>query len=93
MVKNLLTEISLLKKLLSAISIHCDCRSAVDKCPQENANVKMNWYLKVRDKSLRYKMKIHVIALDFIRSEKNLADHLTKNLSRTMVLNRRGGWD
>ena len=31
-------------------------------------------------------MKIHVIDLNFVRSEKNLADHLTKNLSMTVVL-------
>ena len=31
-------------------------------------------------------MKNHVIALDFVRSEKNLADYLTKSLFRTVVL-------
>ena len=84
--KDLLTEIPLMQKPLPAISIHCDCRSAIDKCHQENANVKMNRHLKVRHKSLRYKMKNHIIALDFVRSEKNLADHLTKGLSRAVVL-------
>ena len=59
---------------------------AIDKCHQENVNVKMNRYLKVRHKSLRYKIKNHVIALDFKRSEKNLADHLIKDLSKAVVL-------
>jgi len=40
--KDLLTEIPLLEKLLPVMSIHCVCRSAIDKCHQENANVKMN---------------------------------------------------
>ena len=40
--KDLLTKILLLEKSLPAIFIHCDCRSAIDKCHQENANVKMN---------------------------------------------------
>jgi len=31
-------------------------------------------------------MKNHVIALDFMRSEKNLIDHLTKGLSKIVVL-------
>jgi hypothetical protein len=84
--KDLLNEIPFVEKPLPAISIHCDCRSAIDKCHQENVNVKMNRHLKVRHKSLRYKMKNHVIALDFVRSEKNLADHLTKGLSRAVVL-------
>jgi len=84
--KDLLTEISLLEKSLPAIFIHCDYRSANDKSHQENANVKINRHLKVRHKSLRYKMKNHVIALDFVRSEENLANHLTISLSRTVVL-------
>ena len=51
-----------------------------------NANLKMIRHLKVQYKSLRYKMKNHVIALDFVRSEKNLADHLAKGLSKAVIL-------
>jgi len=47
MVKNLLTEIPLLEKSLTTISIHCDYRSAIDKYHQEIANMKMNRYMKV----------------------------------------------
>jgi len=42
MAKDLLNDISLLEKLLPPISFHCDCRLAIDKYHQENANVKMN---------------------------------------------------
>jgi len=45
--KDLLTEILLLEKLLPAIFIHYACRSAIDKYLQENANVKMNQHLKM----------------------------------------------
>jgi len=69
-----------MKKPLLDTSIYFDCRSATDKCHRENANVK-NRHLKVRHKSLRYKMKNHMIALDYVRSEKNLADHLIKGPS------------
>jgi len=31
-------------------------------------------------------MKNHIITLDFVRSKKNFADHLTKGLSKTVVL-------
>ena len=51
--KDLLTEISLLEKSLPVISIHCDCRSAINKYHQKNANMKMNRHLKMRHKSLR----------------------------------------
>jgi len=84
--KDLLIEISLLERSLPNISIHCDYWSAIDKCHQENANMKMNQYLKVRHKSLRCKMKNHVIVLDFVRFEKNLTDYLTKGLSGIVVL-------
>jgi len=39
-IKNMLTEILLLEKSLPAISIHSDCRSVIEKCHQENENVK-----------------------------------------------------
>jgi hypothetical protein len=84
--RDLLLDIPLIAKPLPVISIHCDCRSAIEKCSQENANVKMSRHLKIRHKSLREKMKQNIIALNFVRSEKNLADHLTKGLSRTVVL-------
>ena len=48
--------------------------------------MKMNKHLKVRHKSLRYKMKNNVITLNYVKSEQNLADQLTKGLSRTVVL-------
>ena len=80
--KDLLTEVPLLEISSPAISIHYDCKSAINKCHQDNANVKMNQHLKVRHKSLMFKMKNNVIALDFVRSEKNLADHFTKSCLR-----------
>ena len=43
-------------------------------------------HLKIRYKSVREKMKQNIIALNFVRSEKNLADHLTKGLSKMVVL-------
>ena len=45
--KDLLTEILLLEKILPAISIHCNYRLAIDKCHEENANVKMHQHLKM----------------------------------------------
>ena len=85
-IRDLLLDIPTIETPLPAISIHCDCKSAIDKCQQENANVKMNRHLKVWHKSLRYKMKNNVITLNYVKSEKNLADQLTKGLSRTVVL-------
>ena len=46
-IRDLLLDIPTIETPLPAISIHYDCKSAIDKCQQENANVKMNRHLKV----------------------------------------------
>ena len=83
---DLLLDIPLIEKLLLAISIHCDYKSAIDKCGQESANVKLGRHLKIRHKSLRDKIKHNIIALNYVRSEKILTGYLTKGLYRTVVL-------
>ncbi len=84
--RDLLVDLPVDESSLPPVSLHCDYKSAIDKYNQENANVKMNRHLKVRHKSLRYKLKNNIIALNFVKSENNLADQLTKSLSRTVVL-------
>ena len=84
--RDLLIDIPLMANPLPPISIMCDCKSAIDKCMQANADMKMNRHLKVRHKFIRDKMKQQMIALNFVKSERNLVDIFTKGLSRTVVL-------
>ena len=83
---DLILNTKIIRKCKFVISIYSDSKSAIDKCNQENTNIKMNRHLKVRHKSLRHKLKQNLIALNFVKSERNLADQLTKGLSRTVVL-------
>ena len=71
-------------KPLPSISMHCDSKVVIDLINQETTNRKMNRHILVRYKSVR-KMNKDVISLNFVRSEKNLADHLTKSLARDLV--------
>ena len=43
-------------------------------------------HLRVRDESIRNLISHGVISLDFVRSENNIADPLTKGLTRQQVL-------
>ena len=84
--RDLLYELPFVSKPIAPIALNCDCRSAIDKCSQENADVRMNRYLKMRHQSIRYKLKNNVVILRHVNTERNLADHLTKPLSKTLVL-------
>lgn len=68
------------------ISIHCDSRAVLDKCAQKNSEVKMSRHMKMRHKYIRGLIKQNVISLSFVKSIKNIADQLTKGLSKIVVL-------
>ena len=72
--REFLYDVLLFVTPLPPIFIHCDCNVAIDKCVQQIADVKTNHYMKVRHKSIRKKIKYNVIALNFMRFERNLAD-------------------
>jgi len=67
------------------ISIHTDSRSTIEILKQENANKKMNRHIQIRLKFVQCLLG-KVVILDFVKSEKNLADPLTKGLSRSVVI-------
>ena len=68
---------------LLPISVHTNSISTIEILKQENANKKMNRHIQIRLKSLRLLGKI--VLLDFVKSKKNIADPLTKGLSRSVV--------
>ena len=83
--KNLLCDLPLLNQPVPPISMHCDSQSAIAKVNSKNFNEKRR-HLRVRHKSIRNLISHGVISLDFVRSENNLADPLTKGLTRQQVL-------
>jgi len=79
--KNLLCDLSLLNKSIPPISMHCDSQVAISKVTSKNFNEKRR-HLRVRHKSIRNLISHSVISLDFVRSKNNIADPLTKGLTR-----------
>ncbi|GKB53545.1 hypothetical protein Tco_0904298 [Tanacetum coccineum] len=78
--RNLIYEIPLWPKLIYPISIHCDSATTFAKayCQIYNGNSR---HLGVRNSMVRELITNGVISIDFVRSQQNLADHLTKGLA------------
>ena len=68
-----------------SISVQADLRSTMEILKKENANKKMNKHIQIRLKFVQHLLG-KVVLLDFVKSEKNIADLLTKGLSRSVVL-------
>ena len=73
------------QKPILPISIHTDSKSTIEILKQDCFNKKMNRHIQIRLKSVQ-RLLGKVVILDFVKSEKNLADPLTKGLSRNVVL-------
>lgn len=52
-IKNLLTDIPLVNKPITAFSIHCDSKAVIESVRQFHLNKKMNRHMHVRFKSVR----------------------------------------
>ncbi|GJY23093.1 zinc finger, CCHC-type containing protein [Tanacetum coccineum] len=82
--RNLIYEIPLWPKPISPISMHCDSAATLAKAYSQIYNGKSR-HLGVRHSMVRELITNGVISVDFIRSQQNLADHLTKGLARDLV--------
>ncbi|GJX29714.1 zinc finger, CCHC-type containing protein [Tanacetum coccineum] len=83
--KNLLLEISLWSKPIAPISIRCDSTATLAKAYSQMYNGKSR-HLGVRHSMIRELIMNGVISIKFVRSQQNLADHLTKGLARDLVI-------
>ena len=83
--KNLLLEIPLWSKPIAPISIRCDSAATLAKAYSQMYNGKSR-HLGVRHSMIRELIMNGVISIEFVRSQQNLADHLTKGLARDLVL-------
>ena len=64
----------------------CDSQIAISKVTSKILKKKKRRHLRVRHKSIRNLISHGVISLDFVRSKNNIADPLTKGLTRQQVL-------
>ena len=82
--RNLVYEIPLWPKPISPISIRCDSAATLARAYSQIYNGKSR-HLGVRHSMIRELIMNGVISIEFVRSQQNLADHLTKGLARDLV--------
>ncbi|CAM8974740.1 unnamed protein product [Rhodiola kirilowii] len=78
--RNLVHEIPLWPKPVAPISIHCDSKATLAKAYSQMYNGKSR-HLGVRYSAVRELITHGVISIDYVRTQQNLADHLTKGLA------------
>ncbi|GJZ21908.1 zinc finger, CCHC-type containing protein [Tanacetum coccineum] len=83
--KNLLLEIPLWVKPMAPISIRYDSAATLAKAYSQMYNGKSR-HLGVRHSMICELITNGVISIEFVRSQQNLADHLTKGLTRDLVI-------
>jgi hypothetical protein len=81
----LLMDLPIVEKLLPAILINCDNQTVIVKVDSLKDNIKSSRHIKRRLKSVRKIRNSGVITLDYIHTEKNLADPFIKGLSRNVI--------
>ncbi|GKA62888.1 zinc finger, CCHC-type containing protein, partial [Tanacetum coccineum] len=82
--RNLVYEIPLWPKPMSTISIRCDSAATLAKAYSQVYNGKSR-HLGVRHSMIHELIMNGVIFVEFVRTQLNLADHLTKGLARYLV--------
>ncbi|GKD06457.1 hypothetical protein Tco_1181431, partial [Tanacetum coccineum] len=83
--KNLLLEIPVWVKPIEPISIRCDSAATWAKAYSQMYNRKSR-HLVVRHSMIRELITNGVVSIEFVRSQQNLADHLTKGLAKDLVI-------
>ncbi|GKB95863.1 hypothetical protein Tco_0982000 [Tanacetum coccineum] len=83
--RNLIHEIPIWPKPIALIFIHCDSDATLDKGYSQIYNGKSR-HLGVRHNMIKELIMNGVISIEFVRSQHNLAEHLTKGLARDLRL-------
>nr|GEV07276.1 zinc finger, CCHC-type [Tanacetum cinerariifolium] len=83
--KNLLLEIPSWVKPIAPISIRCNGAATLAKACSQMYNGKSR-HLGVRHSMICELITNRVVSIEFVRSQQNLADHLTKGLARDLVI-------
>jgi len=83
--KNFLANIPLRMKPTPSVSMHCDCQSTIAIAKNKSYNEK-NRHIQLRHNLVKQLLKSGTISIDYVKSEQNLANPLTKPLGRKMIL-------
>ena len=82
--RNLLVDLPIFSHPHTSVHIHCDCQAAIVMARSKIYNGK-NRHIRMRHSIVKQLLESGVVSLDFVRSETNLADPLTKPLNRRLV--------
>nr|GEW57124.1 zinc finger, CCHC-type [Tanacetum cinerariifolium] len=82
--RNLIHEIPIWPKPIAPISIRCDSALTMARAYSQIYNEKSR-HLGVRHSMVRELIRNGVISIEFVQTQHNLADHLTKGLARDLV--------
>ncbi|GJT30671.1 zinc finger, CCHC-type containing protein [Tanacetum coccineum] len=82
--RNLIYEISIWPKPIAPISIRCDSEPTMSRAYSQIYNGKSR-HLGIRHSMVRELIRNGVITIEFVRTQRNLVDHLTKGLARDLV--------
>ena len=83
--KNFLANIPLGMKPTPSVSMHCDSQSTIVMARNKTYNGK-NRHIELRHNVVKQLLKNGIISIDYVKSEGNLVDPLTKPLWRNMIL-------
>ena len=71
-------------KPVPAICIHCDSQSAIGRAQNHMYNGKAR-HIRRRHNTVRQLLSNGIISIDYIKSKENIADPLTKGLTKELV--------
>jgi hypothetical protein len=83
--RELLMDLPIVEKLLPAILMNYDNQTVIVKVDSSKDNMKSSRHIKGRLKSVRKMRNFEVITLDYIHTEKNLANPFTMGLSHNVI--------
>ncbi|GJX81419.1 hypothetical protein Tco_0330900 [Tanacetum coccineum] len=85
--RNLIHEIPIWSKPIAPISIRCDSAPTMAKAYSQIYNRKSR-HLGVRHSIVRELIRNGMISIEFVQTQHNLAEHLTKGLARSLFIAR-----
>ena len=86
MAKKYVVDIKLRIQPMPAISLHCDSQATMSRAFSKIYNEKSR-HIALRHEYVRQMISDGIVTVVYVKSGKNLADPLTKGLSRDMVKN------
>jgi hypothetical protein len=81
----LLMDLPIVEKHLPGVLMNCDNQMVIVKVDSSKDNMKSSRHIKRRLKFVRKIRNFGVITLDYIHTEKNLADPFTNGLSHNVI--------